>query len=162
MQVIAGNARFLKQEWEKLHMAAVSVTARDRDRFARARAQGQARAQDPSGIVDAVYDAGRDSVNLTFRSGGSMSIPRRIIPGLDRAPASALHSISVSPAGDALSWRSIDVDVYVPGLVERAFGTRLFAVATGRRGGRRRSKAKAAAAKLNGAKGGRPRKPLSA
>ena len=60
-------------------MAAVNVTARDRDRFARARARGQARAQDPSGVVDAVYDAGRDTVNLTFRSGGSMTIPRRIL-----------------------------------------------------------------------------------
>lgn len=56
-----------------------------------------------------------------------------------------------------LAPRALDVDVYVPGLVERAFGTRLFAAATGRRGGRRRSKAKAAAAKANGAKGGRPR-----
>jgi hypothetical protein len=43
-----------------------------------------------------------------------------------------------------------------------AFGTRLFAAATGRRGGRRKSKAKAVAAKANGAKGGRPRKRLSA
>jgi hypothetical protein len=56
----------------------------------------------------------------------------------------------------------LDVDVYVPGLVERTFGSRLFAAATGRGGGRTRSKAKAAAAKANGAKGGRPRKRLSA
>lgn len=91
-----------------------------------------------------------------------MMIPRHIIPGLDDAPATALESIRVSPAGDALSWPSLDVDVYVPGLVERAFGTRLFAAATGRRGGRRRSKAKALAAKANGIKGGRPRKQLSA
>ena len=143
-------------------MVAVNVTARDRERYARARARGQARSQDPSGVVDARYDPERDTVNLTFQSGGSMTIPRRIIPGLDRAPASALGSIDISPAGDALSWRSLDVDVYVPGLVERAFGTRLFAAAAGRRGGRRKSKAKTAAAKLNGAKGGRPRKRLSA
>ena len=91
-----------------------------------------------------------------------MMIPRQIIPRLKEAPTSSLEPISVSPAGDALSWPSLDVDVYVPGLVERAFGTRLFATATGRRGGRRRSKAKAAAARTNGAKGGRPRKRLSA
>lgn len=91
-----------------------------------------------------------------------MAIPREMIPGLERASASKLKAIFVSPAGDALSWPSLDVDVYVPGLVERAFGNRLFAAATGRRGGRRRSKAKAAAAKANGVKGGRPRKRLSA
>ncbi len=78
------------------------------------------------------------------------------------ADASALGSIGVSAAGDALSWPVLDVDVYVPGLVERAFGTRLFARATGQRGGRRQSKAKAAAARANGAKGGRPRKRLTA
>jgi hypothetical protein len=143
-------------------MPAANVTAKDRERFSRARVRGQARAQDPSAIVEAQYDATRDAIDLRFRSGGSMTIPRQIVPSLDDVPASALGSISISPAGDALSWPSLDVDVYVPGLVERAFGTRLFARATGQRGGRRRSKAKTAAARANGAKGGRPRKRLSA
>jgi hypothetical protein len=138
------------------------VTAKERERFTRARARGQARAQDPSAVVEAQYDATRDAIDLRFRSGGSMTIPRQIVPDLDDVPASELGGISVSPAGDALSWPSLDVDVYVPGLVERAFGTRLFARATGQRGGRRRSKAKAAAARTNGAKGGRPRKRLTA
>jgi uncharacterized protein DUF2442 len=87
-----------------------------------------------------------------------MLIPRFIVPGLERALASNLEPVVISPAGDALSWPSLDVDIYVRGLVERAFGTRLFAASTGRRGGRRRSKAKATATKTNGAKGGRPRK----
>lgn len=143
-------------------MATTDVTAKDRERYARARALGQARAQDPSAVVDARYDPDGDSIGLKFGGGGSMAIPRKIIPGLERATESQMEPIIVSPAGDALSWPSLDVDVHVPGLVERAFGTRLFAAATGRRGGRRRSKAKAAAAKANGAKGGRPRKRLSA
>ena len=142
-------------------MAATDVSLKDGERFARARARGEARAQDASAVADAGYDAGRDTIILKFRGGGSMMIPRRIVPGLERAAASSLEPIRVSPAGDALSWPSLDVDVYVPGLVERAFGTRLFAAATGRQGGRRRSKAKAAAAKVNGAKGGRPRKRIS-
>ena len=141
-------------------MAVAALSARDRERLARARARGEARAADPSGVVDASYDSGRDVFNLTFRNGGSMAIPRRMVPGLDRATTSVLESVSISPAGDALSWRSIDVDVYVPGLIERTFGTRLLAAASGRRGGRRKSKAKAAAARANGAKGGRPRKRL--
>ncbi len=63
-----------------------------------------------------------------------MMIPTRLIPGLARPPASVLAVVEVSPAGDVLSWPSLDVDVFVPGLVERAFGTRLFAAATPRRG----------------------------
>jgi Protein of unknown function (DUF2442) len=136
--------------------AAVKITAKDRERFARARARGEARAQDPSAIVAARYDAARDAIDLGFRSGGVISIPRQVVPGLDAISTAALGTINVSPGGDALSWPSLDVDVYVPGLVERAFGTRLFAQATGQRGGLRRSKAKAAAARANGAKGGRP------
>jgi len=143
-------------------MAALNVTSKDRQRFARARARGKARSQDPSAVLDARYDAGRDVIDLKFRGGGSMMIPRRIVPGLEQAPASSLHPISISPAGDALFWPSLGVDVYVPGLVERAFGTRLFAAATGRQGGRKKSKAKAVAAKVNGAKGGRPRTRISA
>lgn len=142
-------------------MPAANVTAKDRERFTRARARGQARAEDPSAVVEAQYDATRDVIDLRFRSGGAMTVPRQIVPGLEDVPASALGSISVSAAGDALSWPSLDVDVYVPGLVERAFGARLFARATGQRGGLRRSKAKLAAARANGAKGGRPRKRLS-
>jgi hypothetical protein len=137
-------------------------TAKDRERYAQARARGQARAEDPSAVVDARYDSHADAIDLRFSGGASMSIPRRIVPGLERAAESKIESIVVSAAGDALSWPSLDIDVYVPGLVERAFGTRLFAASTGRRGGRRRSKAKAAAAKANGAKGGRPRKRLTA
>lgn len=141
-------------------MAVATLNAKDRERFARARVRGEARAADSSAGVDASYDSGRDAFTLTFRSGGSMAIPRRMVPGLERAPTSALQSVSISPAGDALSWRSVDVDVYVPGLIERTFGTRLLAAASGHRGGRRKSKAKAAAARVNGAKGGRPRKRL--
>ena len=143
-------------------MPAAKLTAKDRERLARARARGEARAQDPSAIIDARYDATRDAIDLGFRSGGVITIPRQVVPGLDAVPTAALDMISVSPAGDALSWPSLDVDVYVPGLVERAFGTRLFARATGQRGGRRRSKAKAAAARANGTKGGRPRKRFTA
>jgi hypothetical protein len=143
-------------------MAKNDLTVKDRERFLRARVRGTTRAHDPSALVGARYDARRDVLDLTFRGGGSMVIPSRLVPGLQRAAAADLDSPVVSPAGDALRWPALDLDVYVPGLVERAFGTRLFAAATGQKGGRRRSKAKAVAAKLNGAKGGRPCKRLSA
>ena len=143
-------------------MAHNAPTPTDRDRFQAARARGEARAQDASALVDAHYDRASDAVLLTFRGGGSMTIPRRVIPGLEHQPASALQSMTLSPAGDALLWPSLDADVYVPGLVERAFGNWLFAAAAGRRGGQRRTKAKMAAARRNGAKGGRPRKRATA
>jgi hypothetical protein len=65
-----------------------------------------------------------------------MAIPREMIPRLEKASASNLEAVQVSPAGDALSWRSLDVDVYVPGLLKAMFtGTRV-GVATEARGRR--------------------------
>ena len=62
-------------------------TMRERRRYRAARARGEARAQDASALVDARYDRASDSVLLTFRGGGSMTIPRQVIPGLERQPA---------------------------------------------------------------------------
>src|SRR5438093_13642154 len=115
-------------------MARIDIAASNRNRYERARARGRARQEDSSALVDARYDAGADSVELRFRGGGSMSIPRAIVAGLERASASKLEPVVVSPACDALSWPSLDVDVYVPGLVSLSFGPRLFALSTGRCG----------------------------
>lgn len=139
-------------------MARIQLTDDDRERYARARAAGMARALNPSAVRDARYDPVRDAIELTFRAGGVMVIPRAFVQGLARASPRTCAALALSPAGDALSWRAKDLDVYIPGLVELAFGTQLFASATGRRGGLTRSKAKAEAARANGAKGGRPRK----
>jgi hypothetical protein len=144
------------------YMAKSDQTDRDRERFERARARGALRARDGSALVSARFNPRRDTLELEFRGGGSMVIPRDLVPGITRVPAAKLAAPVVAPAGDAVSWPDLDIDIYVPGLVARAFGTRVFAAAAGRQGGHRRSKAKAAAAKLNGAKGGRPRKKLSA
>lgn len=160
-RLVARNSVRLRRKWTRF-MATTEISAKNRERYARARARGQARVEDPSAVVDARYDSDVDAIELAFKGGGSMSIPLAMVPGLERASASKLESVVLSPAGDALSLPALDVDIYVPGLLERAFGTRLFAASTGRRGGRRRSKAKAAAAKANGAKGGRPRKRLTA
>ena len=109
------------------------MTSRDRIRFARARARGEAGANDPSAVVKARYDESRDRIELTFGGGGLMAIPRKLIPELESTTTRNLKAIEVSLAGDALSWPSLHVDVYVPGLVEHAFGKRLFGVAAGRR-----------------------------
>jgi hypothetical protein len=143
-------------------MAATSLTAEDRERFARAREVGQRQSHDPSAVTRARYVPRRDAIELEFVGGGTMLIPRALIPELDGVSPAIIGSVSVSPAGDALAWRALDVDLYIPGLVERAFGTRVFAASNGQRGGHRRSKAKAAAARANGARGGRPRKQIVA
>jgi len=134
-----------------------TLIAADRDRYTSARALGEREARDPSGVTAARYLPRRDSIEVVFASGGTMAIPRCAIAEFADAPTDALKGLTVSVAGDAVACPALDVDVAVPGLVETVFGPRLLSSAFARRGGRRTPKAKAAAVRANGAKGGRPR-----
>jgi len=58
-------------------------------------------------------------------------------------------------AGYGLHREALDVDLSIPGLLAGLFGTKAYMA---RHAGRATSPAKAAAARANGAKGGRPRK----
>jgi hypothetical protein len=58
---------------------------------------------------------------------------------------------------------ALDADLYVPELLDGLFGSRRWIAAqNGRTGGKAQSEAKAQAARSNGARGGRPKKPISA
>lgn len=74
---------------------------------------------------------------------------------LRHASPEQLAEIEVSAAGFGLHWPQIDDDYTVKGLMNGAFGTAKWMAA---QAGRTSSTAKAAAARANGAKGGRPRK----
>jgi hypothetical protein len=98
-------------------------------------------------------------VVLTVRHGIELSIPVHLLEGLSDAPPAALAHIDISPAGTGLHWPALDVDLYVPALIQGLFGTRRWmASLLGRTGGQARSEAKTRAARANGRKGGRPRK----
>jgi hypothetical protein len=61
-----------------------------------------------------------------------------------------------------LHFPELDADLYVPALLDGLFGSRRWIAAqNGRAGGKVQSEAKAQAARSNGARGGRPRKPVS-
>lgn len=97
---------------------------------------------------------------LPCRGGGGVqfSIPRKYLQGLEAASPRELSEIELWGSGTGLHWPRLDVDHYVPGLLNNIFGTRKWMSHLGRLGGSSTSKAKAAAARANGRKGGRPRK----
>jgi hypothetical protein len=99
----------------------------------------------------------RDSIELTFAGGATMTIPRRAIGEFDALPTDALRGFVVSASGDAIVHRSVGAEIAVLSLVTAVLGSRRLSAAFARRGGQQTSKAKAAAARANGAKGGRPR-----
>jgi hypothetical protein len=77
--------------------------------------------------------------------------------GLAGAKKSALKVIVVSPTGNGLQWPELDADLTVPGLLAGMFGSKMWMRELASRGGKSISAKKAAAARANGAKGGRPR-----
>jgi len=107
--------------------------------------------------VEATYVGAEDSIAIHFRDGVQLRIPRRLVQGLEHATPEQLGRIQIEGPGTGLVWPALGVAHYIPGLAAGIFGTRRWMAEVGRRGGMRRTKAKAAAARSNGAKGGRPR-----
>jgi hypothetical protein len=121
--------------------------------IARAR---QFEANDPR-VIRVRYEAKEDLISLYFPDGLKVSIPRKQLQGLERANQAQLSNIQIVGHGTGLHWPLLDVDHYVPGLLEHRFGTKRWMNEIGRRGGLVRSEAKTKAARRNGLKGGRPR-----
>jgi hypothetical protein len=82
--------------------------------------------------------------------------------GLANAQASELIDIEISPQGTGLHWPKLDADLTVEGLLAGLFGSRSWMRTHAAKAGRVKSIAKTQAAKVNGAKGGRPRKSSTA
>jgi hypothetical protein len=101
------------------------------------------------------YDrqVGRVIVDLT--NGCAFAFPPNIAQGLEQATPDQLANVEILGMGYGLHWEALDVDLSIPGLMAGIFGTKAYMA---RRAGQATSPAKAAAARANGAKGGRPRK----
>src|SRR5579863_245801 len=121
--------------------------------IARAR---QFEAHDPR-VIRARHETREDLVSLYFADWLKVSIPRKLLQGLERANQSQLSKIEIVGHGTGLHWPLLDIDHYVLGLLAHRFGTKRWMNEIGRRGGLVKSKAKAKAARRIGLKGGRPR-----
>ncbi len=115
-----------------------------------------AKRDEPLDVVKAHYDRKADTLDLTLRKGITLRLPRRQIRVLATSKPADVAKVEIQPGGDGISFRSINVDIYVPGLLADELGS-LFAKALGRRSRGRSSEQKAASSRENGRKGGRPR-----
>ncbi len=101
-------------------------------------------------------------VEVDLANGCTYAFPPQLVEDLQHATPEALADIEVDGLGFNLHWPALDVDLYVPALVSGIFGTRAWLTrALARAAGQPTSPAKAASARANGAKGGRPRKALA-
>lgn len=101
------------------------------------------------------YDKKNSRIIVDLTNGCTFAFPPRMAQGLETATDEELASVEILGAGYGLHWETLDVDLSVPGLLAGLFGTKAYMA---RRAGQATSPAKAAAARANGAKGGRPKK----
>lgn len=108
-------------------------------------------------LVDVRFDPATDALSLTLSSGVRVSVPRVDVPPLASASVEQLARVYPGNGGATITQDDLDVDIFVPGLLDRLFGHTIRAE-LGRRSGSKSTPAKASAARENGSKGGRPRK----
>ena len=102
----------------------------------------------------AQYDRHLGRVIVELTNGCTFAFPPRLAQGLAAATDDQLAQVEILGAGYGLHWEALDVDLSLPGLLAGLFGTKSFMA---RQAGKAMSPAKAAAARANGTKGGRPR-----
>lgn len=119
-----------------------------------ATARGRELADSVPLAVRARFDRRSRRIVIELTNGSNFAFPPELAQGLGGASAEALNDIDLSGGGFGLHWPQLNVDLTVPGLLKGVFGTARWMAA---QAGRATSPAKAAAARRNGAKGGRPR-----
>jgi hypothetical protein len=117
-----------------------------------------ARANEPYAIK-ARYDRRLTRIVVELTNGCTFSFPPRLVQGLEKATDDQIAAVEILGSGYGLHWEALDTDISVAGLMAGIFGTRTHMA---RLAGQAKSPAKATAARVNGAKGGRPRKTTSA
>lgn len=127
--------------------------------FEAANTRGVARLAGTPKAVSARYDRRIGRLVIELSTGLAVSFRPQDAQGLERAKPSDLAAIEISPSGLGLHVPALDVDLYLPALLDGFLGSRAWMAASmGKAGGQSATQAKAAAARENGKLGGRPKK----
>jgi hypothetical protein len=89
-------------------------------------------------------------------NGRRLMLPIEDLQGLGNASHKQIQNNELLGHGTGISFPELDIDLYVPALIEGVYGNRRWMAQLGKKGGSAKTEAKRKAAKANGAKGGRP------
>lgn len=106
---------------------------------------------------EAHYDAASGRIVVELKLGGAIAFSPAMYPELAGRSPQELSRVQPAFSGEALEWEDLDVHIGVAGVLVRMLGPAL-PRAFAQKGGSSTSERKAAAARANGARGGRPRK----
>jgi len=95
-------------------------------------------------------------------NGRRLVLPVEDLQGLGKATHEQIQNYELLGRGTGIHFPELDVDLYVPALIEGVYGNRRWMAQLGRKGGAAKTKAKRLAAQANGAKGGRPKRAAAA
>jgi hypothetical protein len=97
-----------------------------------------------------------DLLIVGLSNGRRLVLPIEDVQGLGNATHEQIQNYELLGRGTGISFPELDVDLYVPALIEGVYGNRRWMAQLGKKGGRSKTEAKRRAARTNGAKGGRP------
>ena len=95
----------------------------------------------------AAYNPDTGLVCIRVSNGIVIGLPAAQTQGLETASTKALSSIHISPSGYGIHFPDLDVDLYLPALMEGISGPKAWMAVRGRKGGQAATTAKKAAAR---------------
>jgi hypothetical protein len=128
-----------------------------RENFARASRAGRRAARTEPRARAIVYRPKGRALKIALTNGAAITLPVELISHLRGASPREISEVEILGKGGGLHWERLDLDLSIPGLLSSVFAGSQWLAELGRIGGRKSSAAKAAAARRNGRKGGRPR-----
>lgn len=108
--------------------------------------------------IRAWFDPLSKKIRIDLDNGLEVAFSPDHAQGLEGASEEQLSRVEITPSGTGLHWPDCNADLLVSGILAGFLGSKNYMRTHLSRAGKARSEAKARAARLNGAQGGRPKK----
>ena len=98
---------------------------------------------------------------IYFNNEVTFSFLAKTVEAITQLSTKELATVELTPSGKGLRWDKPDIDLSIQGLLLGIFGSNIWMKQIASKGGASTSEKKQLASRINGKKGGRPRKTVS-